>query len=118
LSIYLIIFITLVAALIASGSQFLYKKGIKNEIRGLGDILALAENRTVVLGGVGYVSSLVIYLYAISQAPLSVVYPTFASSFVFVTFISAALLKESVGRLRLAGVALIFIGIAVIALSV
>ena len=117
MSIYVVIFITLVAALVASASQLLYKKGLKKEIGGMHDLLALARNKTVVAGGVGYISSLAIYLYAISQAPLSIVYPTFASSFIFVTLISVAVLKEKVGAMRIAGVALIFIGIGIIAIT-
>jgi drug/metabolite transporter (DMT)-like permease len=113
----LVIFITLVAALIASVSQLLYKNGIRRELVSVHDFLALATNRAVLLGGLGYVLSLVVYLYALQAAPLSVVYPIFASSFIFVSLISALVLKERIGKLRIAGVALVFIGISIIAVS-
>lgn len=117
MNIYLVIFITLIAAFIAAVSQLLYKKGMQKELRNVHDFIALAKNRTVVIGGIGYVSSLIVYLYSLSQAPLSIVYPTFASTFIFVMIISAFMLKEKINKLRFIGILLVFVGITVIAVS-
>src|SRR5271157_1373987 len=83
-----VIFITLIAALITSFSQLLFKKGINKRLSSLKEMLGLARNWLVVAGVIGYVAGLAVYLVALSKAPLSVVYPVFASTFVFVAVIS------------------------------
>ena len=65
-----------------------------------------------------YFVSLVIYLYALSNAQLSIVYPTFASTFIFVTLLSVVALKEKVTGKRAAGILMVFFGIVIIALSI
>jgi len=114
----LVIFITLIAALITSFSQLLFKKGIKKRLNSLKDMLGLARNWLVVVGVLGYLAGLAVYLVALSQAPLSVVYPVFASTFIFVAVISFALLKEKVSALRVAGVLVIFLGIFLVSLTI
>ena len=62
--------------------------------------------------------SFAIYLYALHSAPeISFVYPIFASTFVFVLLISIFSLKEKAGIYRIAGIALIVLGIAVVSLT-
>lgn len=117
MNIYLVILITLVAALAASLSQILYKKSIRQRIESVRDMINVFMDRNVLIGFGGYAISLVIYLFALSKAPLSVVYPTFASTFIFVTLLSAIVLREKMGLKRIAGMALIFIGISIIAIS-
>ena len=117
MNIYLVIFITLVAALIASFSQLAYKRNMGKKISSMGDFMATFRKKGVQLGLAGYVASLVVYLYALSNAPLSVVYPTFASTFIFITVLSALQLKESFSTRRSIGVGLVFLGILIIAAS-
>ena len=59
----------------------------------------------------------VLYIAALSGGQLSIVYPVFASSFIFVTLISAAILKEKITAIRAVGVLLVFIGIGIVAIS-
>ncbi len=118
MNIYLVIFITLVASLMASSSQILFKTGMKKKLGSLADMIGLLKNRKVLLGFIGYASSLVVYLYALSSSPLSIVYPTFASTFIFVALLSSILLKEKISALRVIGVIVIFLGIALVALTV
>src|SRR5580692_10717156 len=118
MSIYLVIFLTLLAALLSSYSQSLFKSALSKKLNSLRDIIGTLKNRTVLLGFAGYAISLVVYLEALSRAPLSVVYPTFASCFIFVTIISAYKFKEKISIMRVAGVLLIFLGIVIVALSV
>lgn len=118
LNIYLVIFITLVASLIASFGQLLYKKGLKTRHETISHTLKAIKDRNILMGVGAYFVSLVVYLYALSSAPLSVVYPTFASTFIFVTLISAVMLKEKISAVRALGVLVIFIGIAIIAVSI
>ena len=118
MNIYLVIFITLVAALIASLSQTLYKKSMPRRLEGLRDIVMNFLRKPILIGLGGYAVSLVVYLYALSQnAPLSVVYPTFASTFIFITILSAFVLREKIGTRRILGMLIIFIGIFMIALT-
>ena len=119
MSIYLVIFITLVAALIASFSQIVFKRSMDNRIDGIRDFFTLLKKRDVILGFAGYLVSLIIYLYALSgkNAPLSIVYPTFASTFIFISIISYFYLNEKFGAKRIIGILLVFAGIFIIAIS-
>ena len=117
MNIYLVIFITLVAALIASLSQTLYKKSMTKRLEGLKDTMRNFIRKPIMLGFAGYFLSLIIYLFALKAAPLSVVYPTFASTFIFITILSHFVLKEKLSPMRIAGMFAIFIGITVVALT-
>ncbi len=90
ITIYLIIFITLIAAVIVSFAQTLFKSELEKGKMTIPKIIkSLFTNKMIILGMSAYFGSLVIYLYALSKAPLSVVYPIFASSFIFVALFSA-----------------------------
>lgn len=117
LSTYLVIFITLVAALIASLSQLLFKRSMTKRISGVRGILALARNRNTLLGVLGYLLSLAVYLFALDNAPLSFVYPMFASTFVFVFLMSIFVLRERFNWRRAAGMGFILAGIVVISFT-
>ncbi len=114
--IYIVIFLTLIAAFLASIAQVMFKKSLPKNVSFRG-IFALAKNKGIVLGLLIYLVSLVIYLFALSSAPLSFVYPTFASSFIFVALLSFFLIKESFTFKRIAGILLIFIGILIVGLT-
>ena len=115
MDIYLVIFITLVAALIASFSQLMYKRSMSRRLDSVRDIVLMVRKRGVLIGLGGYTLSLAIYLFALSKAQLSVVYPTFASTFIFITILSAVMLRERMNAKRVIGVALVFLGILVVA---
>ncbi len=115
MNIYLVIFLTLFAALITSLAQLLFKKALGSRLEKKGEVLKLIRNRRILTGlGMVFVA-LAIYLYALSSAPLSIVYPTFASTFIFITLISHFWLKEKIPAIRILGVLVIFIGIVVVA---
>lgn len=118
LNIYLVIFITLLAALIASFGQLLYKKGVPKRIEKIRHVHSILKNRYIWLGGAAYLVSLAIYLYALQYAPLSVAYPVFASSFIFIALVSALVLKERLSYLRMLGILLVFAGIVVVSSTI
>ena len=118
ISIYLVIFITLVAALIASFSQILFKKNMRGSYSILGVVRLMLTNKKILAGLAGYILSLVMYLFALDNAPLSVVYPLFASTFIFIALLSRAMLKEHLSMVRLAGIGAVFVGIVIIAFTV
>jgi drug/metabolite transporter (DMT)-like permease len=116
--IYLVIFITLIAALIASASQLLFKKRLNIKVHGMMHLIRTVLNdRRILAGLAGYGISFIIYIYALSKAPLSVVYPVFASSFIFIAILSYKFLNERISPARVVGILIIFIGIVAIALS-
>lgn len=117
MNIYPIIFITLVAALIASLSQIMFKKGLKEKLHSVRHLIGVFRNRHIIVGIIGYLASLGVYLYALNQAALSIVYPTFASTFIFIALFSVFLLKERIGKLRAVGIVVIFLGIFIVALT-
>ena len=117
MNIYLVIFLTLVAALFTSFSQLLFKRGLTKRLDSVYDILKTLTNKTILLGLCGYAVSFTLYLIALQKSQLSVVFPIFASSFIFVTIISARLFKEKIGTYRILGVILIFIGITIVAFT-
>ena len=118
MSIYLVILITLVAALVASAAQLMYKKGLTKRLGSVRDIVLAFRSKWILLGFAGYMLSLVIYLYALAHADLSIVYPTFASVFIFVMLISVFALMERMSPARALGVLAIFAGIAIVAYTI
>lgn len=117
LNTYLVIFITLVAALIASLSQLLFKKSMHRNIRSAREFVSVVMRRNTMIGILGYLGSFGIYLFALDNAPLSFVYPMFASTFVFVFIVSVLVLHERFNWKRALGMALILAGIVVISLT-
>lgn len=116
MTIYEVIFLTLIAALVSSFAQLMFKRSVK-KIDNLWHLVGLLKNKGVILGLIGYFVGFLLYITALSAGQLSVVYPVFASSFIFVTLISATLLKEKITLLRALGVLLVFIGISIVAIS-
>ena len=116
MTIYEVILLTLVAALVSSLAQLMFKKSVK-KIDSIAHVFGLLRNGGVLLGLLLYGIGFILYIYALSGGELSVVYPVFASSFIFVTLISAITLKEKITAMRAAGVLLVFAGIAIVAIS-
>jgi len=114
MNIYIVIFLTLIAAFLASIAQLLFKKGLPKKISKISHFVELLKTKNIIQGLLIYLASLSIYLYALKQAPLSIVYPTFASSFIFVALVSYFQLKEKIGLKRGAGIIIIFIGIIIV----
>ncbi len=113
----LIIAVILVSAFMAAAAQYLFKKGLKRFRLEPHEIFSLIKNRAVAAGLIIYMVSLVVYLGALRYGDLSFVYPTFASVFVFVLLISKFKLGEMVSLHRATGVALVIIGIAIVAIT-
>lgn len=114
---YAIIGITLVAALLVACAQYLFKRNIGEFNVQTSHLIRLLRNRNMVIGIGLYVISLLIYLVALHYGQLSFVYPTFASSFIFIALISKYLLKEEMNYRRIAGILFILIGIVMVALT-
>lgn len=117
LNVYIVILLTLIASVLSSYCQLLFKKGMPKKLNSLYDILKSLTNKDIFLGLVGYLISFILYLFALQSSQLSIVVPIFASSFIFVALFSAYGLKEKLGWTRIIGILLIFFGIVVVALT-
>jgi uncharacterized membrane protein len=117
LSVVEVIAVTVVSAAIVAGAQYLFKKGVPKFSASIAGILSLAHNRMVIAGIVVYVAGLLVYLVALGSEQLSFVYPAFSSTFIFVILISHFKLNERITTARLAGVALIIVGILLVSLN-
>jgi len=112
-----IIAMTLLAAVIAAVAQYVFKRSVPRFDFKKGGIRSLVKSKGIWAGGIIYLVSLVVYLKALGSGQLSFVYPTFASAFVFVTLISHFLLREKLNLKRVSGIALVVIGIIIVALT-
>ena len=83
----------------------------------LGSFLELVLRPGIIGGLVCYALSVVIWVTVLSRAEVSFAYPFLGLGFVLVTFASALLLGEAISAQRLAGTALIALGVAVLARS-
>jgi multidrug transporter EmrE-like cation transporter len=74
--------------------------------------------RPGIIGGLAcYALSVVIWITVLSRAEVSFAYPFLGIGFVLVAFASALLLGEAISTQRIAGTALIALGVAVLARS-
>ena len=111
--------VLIVAILLGAAGQIALKTGINQ----LGEkpspltVLRSILTRWVFLGFVCYGLSSLLYLMALSRLDLSYAYPMVALSYVVVTFLSWKLLSEPVPLARVAGLAVICIGVIVVAFS-
>lgn len=114
----IIILITLVAAALVSVAQYKFKLGTRRKFKLNADgLMDLLLRRDIIIGVGIYGVSLVIYLVALAQGQLSFVYPTFASSFIFIMLISKYVFHEEFGWKRYMGMLLILVGILIISMT-
>lgn len=109
----------LVAILLGATGQIALKTGLNLLGEKPSPILVLRSILTpyVFLGFVCYGLSSLLYLIAISRLDLTYAYPMVALSYVIVTFLSWRYLGEVVPALRVGGLAIICVGVLVVALS-
>jgi multidrug transporter EmrE-like cation transporter len=83
----------------------------------IGYYLRLFTTPIVLLGFFMYGLSSLVWLFILSKLPLSLAYPLVSMGYVLVVFLSWLLLREQVGLVRMAGVAVICLGVALLAFS-
>ncbi len=111
--------ILLVAIGLGATGQILIKLGLNR----LGEsppwyVVLRSMLTPLVAGGLFcYFVSAVLYLQALSRLPLSYAYPMIAISYVAVVFLSWKFLGEAVNALRVFGLAVIVVGVVIVALS-
>ena len=96
---------------------------LRHAMSGLADqpfvdvVLGAVVSPLVWTGALLYLLSTVTWLVVLSRIDLSVAYPMGSMNYVLVVLLSATLLDENVGLLRMAGLGLILVGILVVARS-
>jgi multidrug transporter EmrE-like cation transporter len=81
----------------------------------VGYYVKLFSTPIVLLGFFMYGLSSLVWLFILSKLPLSLAYPLVSMGYVLVVFFSWLLLKEQVGWTRLMGVAVICLGVVLLA---
>jgi undecaprenyl phosphate-alpha-L-ara4N flippase subunit ArnE len=102
------ILLMVICTLFTSAAQILYKFGAAK--------LPLIFTNYHLLGGLFlYAIGALIFVIALKFGEVTVLYPIIATSYIWVALLSAAIFSEIINVYKGAGIALIFIGITVIA---
>jgi drug/metabolite transporter (DMT)-like permease len=110
--IYKAILLALFSAFIGSLGQLGFKLGSGSFAL---EPKLLATNYFFLAGISLYAISTIIYMFALRQGHLSVIYPVIATSYIWVTLLSKIILDEPMNIANFAGIALILIGVTIIA---
>ena len=103
----------LAGVLLNAAAQLLLKAG--TNAMPLGIRLALEPH---ILGGLAcYVISVVVWVIALSRVPVSIAYPMLSIGYVVNALAAWALLGETVTTMRMAGIAVIVVGVFMVARS-
>jgi drug/metabolite transporter (DMT)-like permease len=116
---WLAVGILMVAIALGVAGQILIKLGLNRLGAEPSALRVLAAIFTgLVLGGfICYFVSSLLYLQALARLPLSYAYPMIAVSYVGVVLASWRYLGEQLNALRVAGLAVIIVGVVLVALS-
>jgi drug/metabolite transporter (DMT)-like permease len=103
----------LIAAILGAVGQYLYREGAR---LARPDMASWLINWRILLGMVCYVAVMVLFLAAFRiGGELTVLYPMYASTFIWALLIGRFLLRESIGVTRIIGVGVIVLGMFLVA---
>lgn len=103
----------LIAAMIGALGQYLYREGARMP---MADTMAWLTNWRILLGLVCYIAVMVLFLTGFRiGGEMTVLYPMYASTFIWALLIGRFLLGEPVGLTRIIGVGVIMIGMFLVA---
>ncbi|MCK4670861.1 MAG: EamA family transporter [Nanoarchaeota archaeon] len=103
--------VALANAVIASFAQLLFKKGAHDLTRKPWNII---KSKNLMFGIIIYVAVTIPGVIAYHYGDLSVIYPIFATSYIWVALLSRKYLKEKMNLLKWLGIASIIVGVALI----
>ena len=103
----------LTGVLLNAGAQLLLKAGTNAAPLGL----RLAIEPHILAGLACYVISVVVWVVALSRVPVSIAYPMLSIGYVVNAIAAWALLGETVTTMRMAGIAVIVVGVFMVARS-
>jgi drug/metabolite transporter (DMT)-like permease len=112
------------AILLSTTGELFFKRGMTEigafefSLSSIGPVLLqIITNPNIWVGGLGFVGGSVFWLFVLSRAPLSLAYPILALSYFVIVIESWLFLGERLTWQRLAGVAVIYIGVVIVGLS-
>ena len=115
---YILIFISIV---LGAGAQIAMKMGSSQVVTAglnlLTQLLKYFTNIPILFGLLLYALSAVVWIFAISRVQLSIAYPMVASGYVLVVLLSYLIFHEPVSTLRVLGLAIVVVGVIIIANS-
>ncbi|MEM2917091.1 MAG: EamA family transporter [Candidatus Bathyarchaeia archaeon] len=106
------ILLTALCAFIGSIGQLEFKRGSENLQF---TFHALITNYHLIAGILLYAFSTLIYVYALSLGKLSILYPIIATSYIWATLLAKVFLHETINMTNWIGLALILLGVTLIA---
>ena len=107
-----IIMLTVLNSLLMVAGQTFWKAGmIGKNINSFFDIILVMFSPLIVCGLMVYIIATFLWLYILSKAELSYVYPIQSLAFPIALFVAAFLFKETITLNRLIGAAMICIGV-------
>lgn len=80
-------------------------------------LMQLIMNVPLMTGYALYGVNMLMLTIALKNAPLSLLYPIISLTYVWVTMLSVMIFKESVNRYKVAGLAIVILGVAVLGLG-
>lgn len=83
----------------------------------IGSIIGILKNVPVMCGIISYGVSFLLWIKVLSKVELSYAYPMVSIGYIVVMFFSYFLFKENISLVRLVGVALIIVGVILVARS-
>jgi uncharacterized membrane protein len=104
--------LVLAATLIGAFGILFIKKGSKEFNF---NILKQLKNKNLMIGAILFVIGAIAYILALKMDELSIIYPLTSISYIWVSIISVKFLKEKMNTYKWIGIALIMLGIIVIA---
>lgn len=99
--------------LLGAAGQILIKLGA-NSLTHTTNPVAMLTNPAVFSGYVLYGLMTVLFVFALRDEELSILYPVISLTYVWVTALSVAVFREAVSAARIAGLAIIVLGVAVL----
>ena len=116
--------LVLAGVLLNAAAQLLLKAGTNR----VGEFAFALENlvpvgaklalNPFILGGLAcYVVSVVVWILALSRVPVSIAYPMLSLGYVVTAFIAWAFMGEAVNAMRVSGIAVIIVGVFLVARS-
>lgn len=80
-------------------------------------VIGSLKNTNLIIGIFLYAAPTPVYLWALKNAPLSLIYPVNSLTYIWVSLLSVKFLGERMNRYRWLGVASIIIGVSLLAYS-
>lgn len=107
------IILFLLSALLGAFGQYLYKEGSQEVSR---NPILWVTNWKILLAVGLYILVMLLFVYAFKiGGELTVLYPVYATTFIWALFIGVFILKEPINLYKIAGVGFIILGVFLIA---